>query len=241
MIPSHWFRRIVLVLFFMEVGGGILWVATRLAPDPAYKPFMQTVAGLIFLFGFYASAPLAARFLAPVASTDGPSQRRLAGVLASMPVGSPVYLYDHADRQANTVGLGLHHSRIYLTSGLVCRLSDPGLRGVIAHEESHIAERHILGTFAYASCFTLGSYGTNNNIVFIAGFLIFLALRRYFEYRADAGAAARVGKADALAALHELHEIYPSRPWHRWISFLTAYPTLPMRIRALETGRMTLV
>lgn len=52
MIPSHWFRRIILIVFIMEVAGGILWVTGRLSTNPAAKPMTQALGSLIFLFGF---------------------------------------------------------------------------------------------------------------------------------------------------------------------------------------------
>ncbi|WP_459203452.1 M48 family metalloprotease (plasmid) [Ralstonia pseudosolanacearum] len=241
MIPSHWFRRIILIVFIVEVGGGILWVASRLMPSPVHKPLVQTVAGLSFLFGFYASAPLAARFLAPRPSRDETLQNRLARIVASLPEICTVTLYDHADREANTVGLLAKHSHVYVTTGLLTNMSDEGMRGVIAHEGVHIRERHILATFSYACVFAVTSHMLGNDTVFFVGFLLFLMLRRYCEYRADAGAAAIAGRGALLAMLRELATLYPSKSWHRWFSFASAYPTLALRIRAIETGRKALL
>jgi len=240
MIPSHWFRRIILVVFIMEIAGGILWVSARLAPDPATKPLAQALASMIFLFGFYASAPLSARFLAPVASRDEALQNRLARIVATLPDTRPVFLYDHADKEANTVGLLPGHSRIYVTTGLLSRMSDEGIRGVIAHENAHIRERHIFATFTYACCFAVSSHLLDNNNLFFAAFLLFLLIRRYCEYRADAGGATVVGRETMLTTLRELAALYPSKAWVRWLSFASAYPILAMRMRALETGRMAL-
>lgn len=240
MIPSHWFRRIILIVFIMEVAGGILWVSARLAPDPATKPLAQALASMVFLFGFYASAPLSARFLAPVASRDVALQSRLARIVATLPETRPVFLYDHADKEANTVGLLPSHSRIYVTTGLLSHMSDEGVRGVIAHENAHIRERHIFATFTYACCFAVSSHLLDNNNLFFAAFLLFLLIRRYCEYRADAGGAAVVGREAMLTTLHELIALYPSKAWVRWLSFASAYPTLAMRMSALETGRKAL-
>lgn len=245
MIPTHWFRRIILILFIMEVGGGIFWVAGRIFPDPSYNPAAhmaaQIAASLVFLFGFYAAGPLSARFLAPVASSDPARQRRLAAVVGSLTDSSPVFLYDHPANEANTVGLVPAHSRIYLTTGLLDNLSDQGLNGVIAHENAHVRERHILVTLVFACCFVIGSHTVLSRYFFLAAFLLFLLLRRYCEYRADAGGAAILGRDTMLVALQELAALYPTKPWQRALSFLSAYPTLPMRMRALETGRKALV
>lgn len=241
-IPTHWFRRIILVLFIMEVGGGMLWVAGYIAPSPDRLPLFQTIGSLLFLFGFYASTPLLARFLAPYPCHDPARLARIAragGQLA--PDCRPVFLYEHADKEANTMGIMPAQSRIYLTTSLLDRLSDDGLLGVLAHEHTHAQERHILATFCYATAFALGSHFLGSKAFFFGGLFLFLAMRRYFEYRADAGAARLAGNQAMLTALQELAALYPPKTWYRWLSWLTAYPTLPMRIRALETGRMALV
>lgn len=241
MIPSHWFRRILYVLFVLEVLGGILWVATHLLPDPADEQLAQTLAGLVFLFGLYAGSPVMARFLAPVATRDQGMQERLAKAVTMLPGSRPVVLYDHADKEANTVGLWAGQSRIYLTTGLLGCLSDEGLKGVLAHENTHIREYHILLLFAYACLFVMGSHLIQSDRFFFAGFLLFLMLRRYSEYRADAGAARMTGLLTMLTTLQELAILYPSKAWHRWFSFASAYPTTNMRRQALETGRKALV
>ncbi|MCF7697084.1 MULTISPECIES: M48 family metalloprotease [Mycetohabitans] len=240
MIPSHWFRRAILIVFIMEVGGGILWVAARLTLSPAYQPLAQTIASLIFLFGFYASAPLAARFLAPKPSRDEALQSRLAAIVASLPETCPIVLYDHTDKEANTVGLLGKHSRIYVTTALLTSMSDEGMRGVIAHESAHIRERHILITFTYACVFAIMSHMLSSGTLFFLGFLLFLALRRYCEYRADNGASVVAGRDATLTMLREMATLYPSKSWHRWFSFSSAYPTLAMRIHAVETGQKTM-
>lgn len=241
MIPTHWFRRILLALLILEVGGGMLWFSAWLAPLPSDKQLYQTVGCLIFLGAFYASTPLTARFLAPIANTDPARLARLAQALAHLPDSHPVFLYDHKDQEANTLGLWPRHTRIYLTTGLLDHLSDEGLTGVLAHENAHARERHILALYAYACVFALGSHVLASSSFFFFGFLLFLAVRRYCEYRADAGAAAAVGRDAMLTGLHELAALYPPRPWQRWLSWLTAYPTLPMRMRALETGQIVLI
>lgn len=241
MIPSSWFRRLILFLFVMEVGGGILWASAKLAPDQAHSNLLQTIGSLTFLFGFYAGTPLMARFLAPVPSGSKERQQRLAGIMGKYGETRPVFLYDHRDQEANTVGLWPSQARIYLTSGLLDNMSDAGLTAVIAHENTHARERHILFAFAYACIFAIGSYVSGSNWFFAIGFLIFLGLRRYSEYRADAGGARQVGQTAMLTGLRELAVMYPSKAWHRWLAIIMAYPTLPMRIRAIETGRPALV
>lgn len=241
MLPSTWFRRLILALAILEVAGALMWLAARLVPNPTDKAFAQTVAGMIFLLGFYACAPLSARFLAPVPSTNRPLLDRLAVILASMPFGRPVTLYDHRDVNAITVGLIERHSRVYVTSGLLEHVSDAGLRGVLAHEAVHVQEHHILITFTYACAYALLAHYVSSNKLFLLGFLGFMMLRRYLEYRADAGAAARVGCEAMVTALRELQSVYGEKRWSRWFVFAAPYPSLSMRIAALQTGRRPLL
>jgi Zn-dependent protease with chaperone function len=132
-------------------------------------------------------------------------------------------------------------SRIYITTGLFDRMSDEGLIGILGHENTHARERHILVGFVYACIFALGSYASDSRTFFVVGFLLFLGLRRYMEYRADAGGALLAGPASMSTGLRELAILYPSAAWHRWLTIIMAYPTLPMRLRALETKRPALL
>ena len=228
------------MLCLMGLGAVMLWV-TGLATDPLIRSMVQAASSVTFLFIFYATAPLTARFLAPRPSHDRELQERLTRIVATLPACPPVTLHDHADPQANTVGLLPRWSCIYLTTGLLDSMSDEGMRGVLAHESSHIHEHHILATFLYASGFAVSSQLLADDNIFFAALLLFLGLRRYSEYRADAGAVAVVGRDTMLTTLKELVRSYPSKAWHRWFCFANIYPTLPMRIRAIETGRKALL
>lgn len=240
MIPSTWFRRLIFGLFVLEVAGALMWLASWLVPDPSDKAFAQTVAGMVFLLGFYSGAPLSARFLAPHESNNYAMRSRLSAVLRELPNSRPVVLYDHHEKNATTVGILLSQSRVYVTSGLMASVSNEGLKGILAHEDTHVIEHHILVTFVYACAYALVANEVNSNKLFFFGFVAFMTLRRYLEYRADAGAAKLVGKETMLTGLRELHAIYPSKSWARWFVVAMAYPTLPMRIKALETGRKVL-
>lgn len=241
MIPSTWFRRLVLSLFLLEVVGGIMWASAKLSTDLAHSDQLQTIGSLMFLFSFYAGTPLMARFLAPRPCRSAERQRRLAGIVASLGSSCPVFLYDHQDQEANTVGLIPAHAHIYLTTGMFDQLSDTGLRAVIAHENTHARELHILVALGYACTFAAGSYVTGSKAFFVAGFLLFLCLRRYLEYRADAGGARRVGGAAMLTGLREMELLYPSKRWTRWLVAIMSYPTLSMRMKAVETGKLELL
>ena len=239
MIPSSWFRRLVLALFILEVAGALMWFATLLVPD-SDKALAQTIAGMIFLLGFYSCGPLSARFLAPKAATDEAMQGRLARVIGRMPCAIPVFLYDFPEQNAVTVGLLPRYSRVYVTTGLMHLLSDEGLTGICGHEEGHRSELHVIVVLIFACSYALIAYLTEDHNLFIFGFLAFMTLRRHLEYRADAAAATLVGKAAILTGLKELSTVYKASHMSRWFVFIMAYPTLPMRIQALEIGRQQL-
>lgn len=236
MIPSGWLRRLILLVFLVEVGAALLWGAAQLLPDPSQQAYGETVAGVFFLFAIYVGGPLLAKFLAPQTSNDAAMQARLAALLKTLGLKTEVVLYEHGDAAANTVGLLPSASRIYLTTGLMRSMSDAGIGSVLAHEEAHVAEYHVLLTFSYGVVFAFLSHFVPGMPVVLAGFLGFLALRRYLEYRADAGAARVVGTRGMVVGLRELNQLYPTAFWSRWFVFSSAYPTLPMRVRAVETG-----
>jgi Zn-dependent protease with chaperone function len=240
MIPAHWFRRFIIFVFLLELGGGILWVTSRLFTDPAQQPYTQTISSIIFIMGFYSSGPLVARFLAPVPTSNTKLQQRLQQIVSELPLLPPVFLYDHSDKEANTVGLWFHQSRIYITSGLLTNMSDEGIKGILAHELTHVHERHIFIIFIYACLFLIASHYIQDNLIFLIGFLVLLLIRRFCEYRADRGASNIVGKKTMLLTLQELSLLYPTRFFQRFFVFASAYPTLSMRSMALTTGRSPL-
>lgn len=239
MIPSFWFRRLVLALFILEVAGSLMWLAARLAPA-SHKSLAETLAGMVFLMGFYSAAPLSARFLAPKGTEDEAMQKRLSDVVSTMPRTTPVFLYDHAEQNATTVGIVPQHSRVYVTSGLMSVMSDKGLAGILAHEDGHVQEHHILVVLTYACTYALVAHVAEDHNLFFFGFFAFMTLRRHLEYRADASAAKLVGVDAIVTGLEELSKVYPTKRSSRWFVFAMPYPTLPMRIRALQTGRQQL-
>ncbi len=240
MIPSGWVRQWAVRLSTLFLVVSWIWWVGSLSHVLAYKQFFQTLGGILFLLFFYASGPYVAKFLAPRRCNDLELCRLLNESLKGVRIETPVFMYSNKEIEANAVGLWLRCSCIYVTSGLVSTMSKDAIKAIIAHEDTHVREKHIQGTFAFAVCFTLGSYGTNNNLVFIAGVVIFMALRRYFEYRADAGAVERVGKDAVINGLLELSAAYPESKWERGLVFISSHPTLGMRIKAIERGKMWL-
>lgn len=121
-------------------------------------------------------------------------------------------IHEHPNPEANSVGLLPRWSRIYLTTGLLNSMRDEGVCGMLAHESPHIREHHILATFLYASAFAVSSQLLADDHFFFAALLLFLELRRYSEYRADAGAVAVVGRETLLTMLRELANLINTSP-----------------------------
>ena len=237
MIPSHWFRQALLMLLMLETVLVATWWVDGLAIRESSRAQAQTAFGVVILLLVYAGAPLAARFLAPYPAKDQDLQARVNAAVQDLPKSHAVFLYEHPAESASAVGLMARHARVYLTTGLVSRLSDEALRGVLAHEATHIREHHILLSYLYACAYAFAAHFFYSPALTLIGFVGFLALRRYLEYRADAGAAQLVGVSGALVALQELALIYPTRFWSRWTMYGSPYPTLELRKHAVAGGR----
>ncbi len=164
--------------------------------------------------------------------------------------------------QANAFATGRNpkHGAIALSAGLINNLSEPELRGVIAHELSHIKHRDILiGTIATILASIIGyisnrlKYEHNPRetnpfsrfiitmIMPIAALLIRFGISRSREFSADQRAAYITREPMELAAaLEKIHELNKKSPfklfnWH-WAylgSMSIAYPTFGQKVGAL--------
>jgi heat shock protein HtpX len=95
--------------------------------------------------------------------------------------------------------------RIYITKGLRELLTLEELQAVLAHEQAHIANRDalVMSVVAFPGLTMMNARGGPAAFAIIAGSLSHtgtLALSRYRELAADAGAAAVTGRPSALAS-----------------------------------------
>lgn len=235
MIPGPFWRRMIAFLWISAGGLCLIAVADWFAPAPPQANVAQAIAVGVFLFLFYACAPLYARFIGASVTVDPEMLARLSAARCDCSrVG--LLLYDDDAKSANAVGLVPGCATIYITRSLLQQLSDAGLRGILAHECTHVREFHLLVIAVYAGVFAMLAQWTGDVYFFVGGVLVFLALRRQLEFRADAGGARMVGWSAMIEALLELALICPSYRWERWVVFLAPYPTVSMRLHALRTG-----
>jgi heat shock protein HtpX len=75
MIPSSWFRRLIITIFLAQTLGVLVWLASVLVPSPSDWAWAHTVVMLLALTGVYAGGPILARFLAPYPTRDDHSDR----------------------------------------------------------------------------------------------------------------------------------------------------------------------
>lgn len=132
-----------------------------------------------------------------------------------------VYLIDEAQPNAFATGRNPEHAAVAATTGIVRMLSERELRGVMAHELSHVKHRDIListiaatmaGAISALANFAMffggrDQNGRSNPVVGIlvailapmAAMLIQMAISRAREFEADRGGAEISGDPNALA------------------------------------------
>jgi heat shock protein HtpX len=156
-----------------------------------------------------------------------PALDRIVHTLASQAgfPAPPVYLIPGPALNAFATGRNPHHAAVAVTEGLLQRLDEPMLTGVLAHEFAHIKNRDILiGSVAatlagaimwaanlvrWGALFGGGRDDRNGGsplvmlamviLAPIAAMLVQMAISRSREYEADATGARLAGTPDGLA------------------------------------------
>ncbi|HEY7985888.1 MAG TPA: zinc metalloprotease HtpX [Methylophilaceae bacterium] len=141
-----------------------------------------------------------------------------------------VYIIDQAQPNAFATGRDPEHAAVAATSGIISMLSERELRGVMAHELTHVKHRDTListisatiaGAVSSIAQFGMFFSGGNRDegrgvnpavallimlLAPIAAMLIQLAISRSREFEADRGGAEISGDPEALAmALKKIH------------------------------------
>jgi heat shock protein HtpX len=194
--------------------------------------FLGLVLGIVFVGGSYwfsdKVAVKAAR-AKPVSEQEAPRLYAIVRDLtqrADMPMPA-IYIAPAAQPNAFATGRNEHHAAVAVTQGLLQVVDENELRGVLAHEISHVRNRDILigsvaATVALAITFLarmamwgalFGGGGGNRkgeNNVFgmlamvilapVAAGLLQMSLSRSREYEADRSGAELIGTGEPLAS-----------------------------------------
>jgi len=224
--------------FMLELAVGAVWIQGAVQ-ETLGLAVHQLAWVIAFMALLYLLAPIGAWFLAGRPVEHGRCWEKLARASGRIGLCVPLCLHVHERVEANTVGL--FRPRVFVTTGMVSTLDEDELSAILAHEATHAAERHVLAMLAAGCLFASASQLTGSVELFLVGFLSLLGLRRWFEYRADAGASKAVGQGVTTACLSRLQEIYRHTRFDRAVMFLTPHPTLPKRMEAVQRGRMALI
>jgi heat shock protein HtpX len=172
----------------------------------------------------------------PVSEQEAPRLYAIVRELATRDnVPMPrIYISPAAQPNAFATGRNPEHAVVAVTQGLMQALDDDEIRGVLAHEMSHVKNRDILiGSVAaglamiitftarmamWGAIFTGGSRDNEGGNIFgllamailapIAAALLQMALSRSREYQADASGAHLIGTGEPLARALEKIEAY---------------------------------
>ena len=198
------------------------------------------VLGLVFVGGSYwFSDKLAVRAAGaqPVTEAEAPQLYAIVRDLTSR-TGLPmpaIYISPAAQPNAFATGRNPQHAAVAVTQGLMRVVDEDELRGVLAHELSHVANRDILITSVAAAAamgitfvarmamwgaiFGGGGGGRDRNgnvlgglammiLAPIAAVMLQMALSRSREYEADHSGAELLGNGESLARALEKIEAY---------------------------------
>jgi len=190
------------------------------------------VAGGMNFFAYWNSDTMVLRFYdaQEVDEYSAPQLYRMVAELArNAEIPMPkVYIANQAQPNAFATGRNPEHAAVCATTGIIQMLSERELRGVMAHELTHIKHRDTListisatvaGAISMLAQFGMFFGGRdregNNNLILslmvmilapIAAMLIQMAISRAREFEADRGGAQISGDPEALAfALQKIH------------------------------------
>jgi len=218
------------------------------------------VLGLVFVGGSYwFSDKIAVRAAGavPVSEADAPQLYAIVRDLtqrAQMPMPS-IYISPAAQPNAFATGRNPEHAAVAVTQGLMQVVDQEELRGVLAHELSHVKNRDILigsvaATVALAITFLarmlmwgaifggMGGRDRNGNVLGaiammilapIAAALLQMALSRSREFEADHSGAELLGTGEPLARALEKIDAYAKQiPMNVDPAHATAYIVNPL-------------
>jgi heat shock protein HtpX len=227
----------LLVIFMVTLVLNIFHIQPYLSSqglDPISLATFCLIWGMVGAFTSLALSRVMAKWMLGVTASDNKKLLDLVATLAER-AGLPtpeVGIYRSNEVNAFATGPTKKRSLIAVSTGLLNRMNDKELEGVLAHEITHIANgdmvtmtllQGVINAFvmflARILASLLSGFGRNREgsttsfilftylfeALFMAlGFLVIAAFSRYREFRADAGGSHLAGKSAMIAALEHL-------------------------------------
>lgn len=205
--------------------GGLLVVIGALIGGPQGAGFFLILALLINLGSYFFSdkLALAASRAKPIDEAEAPRLYQMMRELttrADLPMPR-LYMIPNDQPNAFATGRNPQHAAVAVTRGITKLLSEDELRGVLAHELTHVRNRDILiqsvasaiGSAITYLAYMLMWFGDDDNsplglvaslglvlLAPISASIIQLAISRQREFAADAGGAEICGNPESLAS-----------------------------------------
>jgi heat shock protein HtpX len=248
------------------LGGLFVLVGGLIAPRGG--ALIGLAVGLLIVGGTYwFSAGLAVR-AAGARRVTAAEHPRLAVIVADLAgrAGMPMpelYVAPTAQPNAFATGRNPRHAAVCVTQGALDLLDDDELRGVLAHELSHVANRDVLiGSIAAAIAMGLtlvarialwgtlfgGGRGRRGNpigllamalLAPLAAVVMQMAISRSREFEADRSGADLLGSGEALArALDRIDATARAVPMHVDPAHATAYIVNPLAGRRVAFAQL---
>jgi len=257
------------VVLLALIGALFMFVGSRFGPGGLV---IGLALGLVFVGGSYwFSDKLAVRAAGakPVTEAEAPQLYAIVRDLTSR-TGLPmpaIYISPAAQPNAFATGRNPHHAAVAVTQGLMRVVDEDELRGVLAHELSHVANRDILITSVAAAAamgitfvarmamwgaiFGGGGGGGRDRdgnmfgalammiLAPIAAVMLQMSLSRSREYEADHSGAALLGNGEPLARALEKIEAYAKQvPMEIDPAQATAYIINPLTGRKVNFSNL---
>jgi heat shock protein HtpX len=209
----------------MAALGGLLVVIGALIGGPSTAGLFLLMALAINFFAYFFSDKMALKMsrAEPIDESEAPRLYQIVRELTTR-AGLPMprlYMIPQDQPNAFATGRNPKHSAVAVTRGITKLLSEDELRGVLAHELTHIRNRDILiqsvasaiGAAITYLAYMLMWFGNDDNsplslvsalamviLAPIAASIIQLSISRQREFAADAGGAEICGNPESLAS-----------------------------------------